>query len=91
MTINPDIKVGLSKPCDLRLPNIKLFDSIHQVCVCTNHENMDLLIELLSKYWMVSELFQDFVDQVTCDPLFYNCNYRKWDNTAPSHFQICSN
>ena len=28
MTINPNIKVGLSKFCDLRPPNIKLFDSI---------------------------------------------------------------
>ena len=81
MTINPNIKVGLSKPCDLRPPNIKLFESIpRNICVCIYHENKRLLLEVLSKYTKLSESFQDFVDQVTCDPSFYDCNYRKCHN-----------
>ena len=81
MTINPNIKVGLSKFCDLRPPNIKPLDSIpHDICVCIYHENMRLLLEVLSKYTKLSEWFQDFVDQVTCDPSFNDCNYRKCDN-----------
>ena len=71
MTINPNITVGLSKSCDLRPPNIKLFDSIpHNICVCIYHKNKRYHTKL-------SESFQDFVDQVTCDPSFYYCNYRK--------------
>ena len=81
MTINPDVKVRLSKLCDLRLPNIKLFDSIHHnVSVCTYHKNIHLLLEVLSKYTMPWELFQDFVDLVSCNRSFYDCNYRKCDN-----------
>ena len=81
MTINPNIKVGLSKFCDLRPPNMKLFDSTpHNICVCIYHENMHLLLEVISKYTKLSELFQDFVDHFTCDPSFYDCNYRKCDN-----------
>ena len=80
LTINPNIKVELSKFCDLR-PNIKLFDSIpRNICVCIYHKNMRLLLEVQSKYTKLLELFQDFVDQVTCDPAFYDCNYRKCDN-----------
>ena len=41
---------------------------------------MHLLLKVLSKYTKLSESFQDFVDQVTCDPSFYDCNYRKCDN-----------
>ena len=81
MTINPNIKIGSSKLCDLRPPNIKIFDSIpHNICVSIYHENMCLLLEVLSKYTKLSESFQGFVDQVTCDPSFYDCNYRKCDN-----------
>ena len=81
MTMNLDKKVGLSKFCNLRPPNIKLFDSIlHNICVCIYHENMRLLLELLSKYTKLSESFQNFVDQFTCDPSFYDSNYRKCDN-----------
>ena len=40
---------------------------------------MCLFLEVLSKYTKLSESFQDFVDQVTCDPSFCDCNYRKCD------------
>ena len=81
MTMNLNKKVGLSKFCDLRPPNIKCFHSIPQnIFVCIYHENIRLLLEVLPKYTMLSESFQDFVDQVTCDPSFFDCNYRKFDN-----------
>ena len=41
---------------------------------------MHLLLEVLSNYTNLPESFQDFVDQVTFDPSFYDCNYRKCDN-----------
>ena len=72
-----NIKVGLSKFCHLRPPNIKLFDSIpHNICVCIYHENMRLLLEVLSKYTKLSESFQEFVDQVTCYPSVYDRNFK---------------
>jgi len=38
---NDQYKVGLSKFCQLRAKNIKLFDTIpHNVCVCEYHENV---------------------------------------------------
>ena len=47
MTMNLNKKVGLSKFCDLRPPNIKLFDSIpHNICICIYHENMHLLLAI---------------------------------------------
>ena len=71
MTMNLNIKVGLNKFSDLRPPNTRLFDSIlHNICVCISHENMHLLLEVLSKYTKLSESFQDFIDQVTCNPSF---------------------
>ena len=77
MTMNLNKIVGLSKFCDLRPSNIKLFDSIPHICICIYHENMHLLLEVLSKYTKLSESFQDSVDQITCDPSFYDCNCRK--------------
>ena len=46
MTINPNIKVELSKFCNLRPPNIKLFDSMK---IYTH-----FLLEVLSKYTKLS-------------------------------------
>ena len=70
--LHPNIKVGLSKFCDLRPPNVKLFDSIpHNICVCIYYENMRLLLEVLSKYTKLSESFQ-----VTCYPSVYDCNFK---------------
>ena len=41
---------------------------------------MHLFLEVLSKYTKLSESFQDFMDQVTCDPSSNDCNYRKCVN-----------
>ena len=87
MTINPGMKVGLSKFCDLRPPNINIFDSTqHNADVCIYHENIHLLLAVLPKYTKLLESFQDFVDQVTCDPSFYDCSYRKCDNFIHLHY-----
>ena len=42
---HPNNKIGLSKFCKMRPPNVKLFDHIpHHVCVCPYHENVHLLL-----------------------------------------------
>ena len=40
------VKMSLSKFCELRPPNVKLFDHLpHQVCLCSYHENVRLLLQ----------------------------------------------
>ena len=60
-------KMCLLKFCELRPPNVKLFDQLpHQVCLCSYHENVRLLLvglgehtslsaELLSKLPVISK------------------------------------
>ena len=70
LTVNSGMKVGLTKFCDLRPPNIKLFDSTQYIVdVCIYHKNIHFLLAVLSKYTKLLESFQDFVDQITCETL----------------------
>ena len=70
-------KVGLSKFCELRPQNIKTFDKMpHNVCVCVYHENVRLLLMVLSQYTGLKTDFGEFVEQVTCDPNNKSCNDR---------------
>ena len=63
-----EYKIGLSKFCDVRPKNIKLFDHIpHNVCVCCYHENVRLLLLALKEHTELCTDFQGFIDQVTCD------------------------
>ena len=40
--------IGLSKCCDLRPKQVKLFDTLpHNVCICPYHENVRLLLKAL--------------------------------------------
>ena len=58
---NPENRVGLSKFCELRLDKVKLFDHIpHNICVCSYHENIRLLLVALKKhyaFYRVQELY----------------------------------
>ena len=65
---HPSDKIGLSKFCELRPSNVKLFDHIpHHVCVCSYHENVRLLLAALKEHTSLQTEFQDFICQMTCD------------------------
>ena len=65
MEENPDAKIGLSKFCDL---HVKLFDHLpHQVCVCSYHENVRLILVALKSDSDLSTNFSTFVNQIVCD------------------------
>ena len=71
---NPNNKIGLSKFCELRPNKVKLFDHIpHNVCVCSYHENVRLLLVALKQHTTLSTDFRSFVSQVTCDPSSKDC------------------
>ena len=60
--------VGLSKFCDLRPQNVKLFDQIpHNVCVCMYNENVHLILQELSKHTNLAATFDEFVAQLICN------------------------
>lgn len=74
MEENPDTKIGLSKFCDLRPAHVKLFDHLpHQVCVCSYHENVRLILVALKKYSDLSTDFSSFVNQIVCDSQSKEC------------------
>ncbi len=60
--ISIDIKIGLSKFCELRPQCVKLFDHIpHQICVCPYHENIRLLLIVLKGHTLLSTEFHSFI------------------------------
>ena len=71
-------KMSLSKFCELRPPNVKLFDHLpHQVCLCNYHETVRLLLVALGEHTSLSTEFSSFVKQVTCDPSSKKCMTRE--------------
>jgi len=47
----PGYKIGLRKFCELKPNNIKLLDHIpHNICVCSYHENVQLLLLSLKEH-----------------------------------------
>ena len=74
--VNPNIKIGLSKFCELRPRRVNLFDNIlHNVCVCSYHENVCLLLVALKEHTQLSVDFRQFIDQITCDSPAKACMY----------------
>ena len=68
------IKMSLSKFCELRPPNVKLFEHLpHQVCLCSYHENVRLLLVGLRDHSSLSTEFSSFIKQVTCDATSKEC------------------
>lgn len=94
----PSLKVGLTKFCEWRPAHVKLFDQIpHQVCVCSYHENVRLLLVAFKEH---TTLNNDFAEQVTCDPSAKVCmsgkcskcanaidKYAPLNNSNPVHYQ----
>ena len=71
------MKMSLSKFCELRPPNVKPFDHLpHQVCLCSYHENVRLLLEVLREHSSLSTKFSSFMEQVTCDATSKKCMTR---------------
>ena len=71
---HPNNNIGLSKFCEMRPKNVKLFDNIpHHVCVCSYHENVRLLLVALREHTSLAVEFHDFISQVTCDPRAQAC------------------
>ena len=71
-------KMSLSKFCELRPPNVKLFEHLpHQVCICSYHENVRLLLVALKEHTSLGVQFSSLIDQVTCDATSKECMTRK--------------
>lgn len=72
------VKMSLSKFCELRPPNVKLFDHLpHQVCLCSYHENVRLLLVALREHSSLSAEYSCFIEQVTCDATSKKCMTRQ--------------
>jgi hypothetical protein len=77
----PTMLIGLTKFCNLRPPNVKLFDQIpHNVCVCAHHENIRLILTVLENYTALSSKFDEFVNQMTCCQSNKDCIYRRCED-----------
>ena len=71
---HPNEKIGLSKFCEMRPPNVKLFDHIpHYVCMCSYHENVRFLLVALKEHTSLRVDFHEFISQVTCDAKSQAC------------------
>ena len=71
---DPSLKVGLTRFCELRPTHVKLLDQIpHQVCVCSYHENVKLLLVALKEHTSLNSDFSAFIEQVTCDASSKEC------------------
>ena len=61
------LKVGCSKFCEFRPDFVKLLDQIsHQVCVCSYHKNVRLLLAALKEHALLSPKFSGFIAQIIC-------------------------
>ena len=80
-----NLSVGLSKFCDLRPQNVKLFDQIpHNASVCMYHENVHLILHELSKHTNLAATFDKFVAQLTCNNSIKKCFYRQCEDCKDS-------
>lgn len=74
-------KIGLSKFCDLRPPNVKLFNMIpHNVCVCEYHENVRLLLAALKNHTSLPNDVNRFSNSMMCSEITKGCATRECTN-----------
>ena len=76
------LKVGLTKFCEWCPAHMKLFDQIPQVCVCSYHKNVRLLLVALKEHATLNTDFSAFIEQVTCDPSAKLCMSGKCSKCA---------
>ena len=80
---NRSLKVGFTRFCELRPTHVKLLDKIpHQVCVCSYHENVRLLLVALKEHTCLNSDFSAFIEQVTCDTSSKECMSGKCSECA---------
>lgn len=79
--LNTEIQIGFSSFAKLRPKNCKLLTSsgTHNVCVCTIHENVNLITHSLKKYGLSNEL-KVFTDSLTCENATVDCFLRRCEN-----------
>lgn len=79
-------KIGISKFCQLRPRNIILANASgsHNVCVCTKHQNVKLMIDGINLKKLTAdapnyklECYKDCLKQMTCNPASSKCHLRK--------------
>ncbi|ESO89794.1 hypothetical protein LOTGIDRAFT_164827 [Lottia gigantea] len=72
---NPEKLISLSKFCSLRPLNVVTFSNVpHNVCVCTEHENIPLLLVVLNNVDKnIPTEFRTFINTIVCDPQNFNC------------------
>jgi hypothetical protein len=64
----PSSEVGLSSFCTLRPREVKVLDDLPQcVCLCQYHENIRLLLTVLSQFSRVHKDTSEFIKQVVCN------------------------
>ena len=68
------IKMSLSKFCELRPPNVKLFEHLsHQLCLYIYHKTVQVLQIALRDHLSLSTEFSSFIKQVICDATSKKC------------------
>lgn len=79
--INPDVIIGFSSFASLRPKQCKLLTSsgTHNVCVCTTHENVNLILHSFRKNNIISDL-KTFTDSLLCKTKAPDCKLRNCDN-----------
>ncbi|XP_071950782.1 uncharacterized protein [Antedon mediterranea] len=70
--------IGITKFCDLRPRYVKLFDSIpHNVCVCSYHENVRLILLTLKPVTNLPDSTSLFTDMIVCSMESKACMIQK--------------
>ena len=66
--------ISCSKFCELRPKHVKLFDSIpRNVCVCSYHENVRLLILTLKDVTNIIDSLSEYTESIVCDTRSKEC------------------
>ncbi|KYM96890.1 hypothetical protein ALC62_12427 [Cyphomyrmex costatus] len=81
----PDVKIGISKFCELRPRHCVLAGSsgTHTVCVCTHHENVKLMIDAINLQAITKDTdlplksYSDCLQEITCKNPTSSCHLGK--------------
>jgi hypothetical protein len=66
--IHPNTQVGIASFCNLRPREVKILDDMsHCICHCLYHENIRLLLIVLTHFTDVNKDTSDFIKQVDCN------------------------
>ena len=74
--LNPNVKIGFSKFCELRTKQVVNINSSGKVCVCEHHQNVKLLTMSLPLKFD----YKDILKKVVCDINSRNCMQHVCEN-----------